>query len=100
MTDHATSQAARRHQIDTATPEQMTVLMSEFRAERARVNAAQRERDRQTIESASRQPPQGWPEIASWVDEGTWTRVLGEAPTDLRAELESIRPPGRGPAHG
>jgi hypothetical protein len=82
--------AARRALFDAHDP---TVIAEAF-AQQAQDAAKARKRDQELIAAALKHPPQGWPEIAAWVDEGTWLRILAEA-GDERAALQAIRPPAK-----
>jgi len=68
--------------------------------ESLRIAEQNREHDRQALERGLAIPPsKGWEETASWVDEGTWLRILSEYEGEARAELERIRPPAAALAH-
>jgi hypothetical protein len=90
MTD---TRAARRRLFDEADEKTMAGLVAEHHAYLDELAVKNRQRDSETIARGLALPPQGWPELAAWVDEGTWLRVLGEATAELRAELEALRPP-------
>lgn len=84
---------ARRYLFDTATDEELAPVLDELRLQRDETARQHRERDLASVAAALKLPAQGWPELAAWVDEGTWLRILGEMPPDQRADLEAIRPP-------
>lgn len=93
MTD---PRAARRQLFDTADKATMDQLIAEHRAYLDELAVKRRQLNAENLARGLALPPQGWPEIAKQVDEGTWLRILGESPDDLRAELEALRPPVRG----
>lgn len=83
----AAARSARRRAADSGqsvpTPEQVAAVIAE--------NAAQLER---AIEAGERvKPISTWQEIADWVDEATWQRILDDLSPETRAECERIRPP-------
>lgn len=88
---------ARRAQFDSRDPDISGPVIAEALAQQNADVAAQHQRDQDLIGAALRRPPQRWPELAAWVDEGTWQRILSEMPAQQRAALEAIRP-AAGPA--
>ena len=55
-----------------------------------------REIDRKSIERGMAMPAQGWKELASWADEGSWLRVLEdhrETSPAVYEQLVKLRPP-------
>ncbi len=55
-----------------------------------------RAHDQDAISRGLAFPPNGWAELARWVDEGTWLRLLGEYRETQPAEyarMIALRPP-------
>lgn len=63
-------------------------------ADNRAIAADNRDHDQQTAEAGQRAKPLStWQEIADWVDEPTWLRILSDLTPETRAECEQIRPP-------
>lgn len=59
-----------------------------------RIAAENREHDRRSIAAgAAAAPLSTWQQVADYVDEPTWLRILADLSPTNRAECERIRPP-------